>query len=157
MRKMTLILSLILILMLAFCAAFYVGGTLRASVTRTDAPASAYPQEFELVRSTIEGSGAYELYSDDELADARDYTLVAVDVALTNVGLFEAEWLNVQPQPLAGDVALYYLEGDTADVPSRETVSVRLKFLTRAPADAPRKLSIQYYVYGISRTLTIDV
>lgn len=157
MRKTTLILSLILGLMLAVCTIYYTGGTLRASVSRTDAPASDYPNEFMLVQSILEGAGANELYSDEPLDDAAKYTLVALSVTLSNVGLFDAEWLNVQLQPLEGDVAVYYMEGDTTDVPSRGTGGVRLKLITRASANAPRKLSIQYYVYGISRTITLDV
>lgn len=157
MKKLTLFLSLVLILMLAFCGFFYTGGTLRASVGRTDAPAASYPSEFELVRSALTDGSAPIIYSDEALGDIGEYTLVAVSVTLTNPGLFDAEWLNVQPEALPGDVAVYYLSGDGGDVRARGQGSVGLKFLTRAAADSPRRLSIQYYVYGISRTITVEL
>ena len=156
MRAATLLLSLILILMLCFCAFFYTGGTLQAQVSRTTASAAEYPDSFEQVKNILAAGSAPLRYSDEELGDVSGYALTDVNVILTNRGLFDAEWLNVQPEPLDGDIAVYSLSGDGSDVPARGTGHVNLKLITRADASAPRTLKIQYYVYGISRTIEVN-
>ena len=156
MRAATLLLSLILILMLCFCAFFYTGGTLQAQVSRTTASAAEYPDSFEQVKNILAAGSAPLRYSDEELGDVSGYALTDVNVILTNRGLFDAEWLNVQPAAAEGDIAVYSLTGDGSDVPAHGTGHVNLKFVTRAGADVPRVLRIQYYVYGISRTIEID-
>lgn len=156
MRAATLLLSLILVLMLCFCAFFYTGGTLQAQVSRTTASAAEYPDSFDLVRDILASGSAPRLYSEEGAVDASGCALVDVNVILTNRGMFDAEWLNVQPEPAAGDIAVYSLTGDGSDVPARGTGHVNLKIVTRAGADVPRSLRIQYYVYGISRTVEIN-
>lgn len=155
MRTATLLLSLILVLMLCFCAFFYTGGTLQAQVGRTAASAADYPESFEQVRRILESGSAPRRFSEEELGDASAYSLTDVNILLTNRGMFDAEWLNVQPESLDGDIAVYSLTGDGSDVPARGTGLVNLKLVSRAAADAPRTLRIQYYVYGISRTIEI--
>ncbi len=156
MRAATLLLSLVLVMMLCFCAFFYTGGTLQAQVSRTTASAAEYPDSFELVRSILDSGSAPLRYVDEELSDASDCALTDVNVILTNRGLFDAEWLNVQPEAVAGDIAVYSLTGDGSDVPAHGTGHVNLKIVTRAGASVPRTLRIQYYVYGISRTIEIN-
>ena len=156
LRGLTVFLSLVLALMLAFCAFFYTGGTLRAEVSRITAPAAEHPDTFEQVRDVLEGNGAPIRFTDESLGDASAYSLMDVNIILTNRGIFDAEWLNVEAQGIEGDVAVYSLTGDGSDVAARSTGSVNLKYVTRASADAPRSLKIQYYVYGISRTIEVN-
>lgn len=147
---------MILVLMLCFCAFFYTGGTLQAQVSRTAAPASEYPESFEQVRRILDSGSAPRRFSEEALGDASAYSLIDVNIVLTNRGMFDAEWLNVQPEGADGDVAVYSLSGDGSDVPARGTGLVNLKILTRAGAEVGRSLHIQYYVYGISRTIEIQ-
>lgn len=148
-------LSLILILMLAFGAFFYTGGTLKAEVSCLSAAASEYPEAFESIRGVIASSTAPQLFSGDALDDPFDCTLVDINITLTNRGVFDAEWLNIQVEPIAGDVAVYSLTGDGTDVSARGSGQVNLKLVTRAPAGSTREISIQYYVYGVSRTIRL--
>ena len=157
MKPITAILSLILALMLAFCAFFYVGSTLQASATCISANAAEYPEAFESIRSIIERDAAPQRFSTDPLDDAANYTLVDVTVSLRNRGLFDAEWLNIQLTGVTGDIAVYSLTGDGSDVAARSAGQVNLKLITRAGQQATRSLSIQYYVYGISRTINIPI
>ena len=157
MRTLTVFLSLILILMLSFCAFFYTGSTLRAEVSCITAPAAEYPETFDAVRQVLASGSAPILLSNEALDDATAYSLVDVNIILTNRGIFAAEWLNIQTQGTDGDIAVYSLTGDGSDVPARSTGQVNLKFVTRATNSAPRSLTIQYYVYGISRTIELNL
>ncbi len=154
-RTATIFLSMLLILMLCFCAFFYAGGTLRAEVSCISAPAAEHPDSFEQARRALANGIEPARFSDEALGDASAYTLLDVNVLLSNRGAFDAEWLNVQPLGASGDVAVYALAGDGTDVPARSTGHVHLQYLTHAPADAVRGLKIQYYVYGISRTIEV--
>ena len=156
MRTLTVFLSLILILMLSFCAFFYAGGTLRAEVSCITVPAADYPEAFASVQHVLASNSAPIVLSDASLDDISACSLVDVNIILTNRGIFDAEWLNIQTRGADGDVAVYSLTGDGTDVPARSTGQVNLKFVTRASGSVPRSLTIQYYVYGISRTIEVN-
>ena len=155
LKPLNFILCLILVLMLAFAAFFFAGGTLTASASSISAAAADYPEAFDAIRSVISTDTAPQLLSTEALGDAADYTLVDVNITLSNRGIFDAEWLNIQLEGAPGDVAVYSLTGDGLDVPSRSSAQVNLKLLTRAPANATRRITIQYYVYGISRSVHV--
>ena len=156
MRTLTVFLSLILVLMLCFCAFFYAGGTLQAEVSCITASAEEYPDAFASVQQVLASGSAPIVLSGGNLDDISGCSLVDVNVILTNRGIFPAEWLNIQTQGADGDIAVYSLTGDGADVPARGAGQVNLKLITRASGTPPRSLTIQYYVYGISRTIEIN-
>lgn len=143
--------------MLAFGAFFYTGGTLKAQVNSITADAAEYPDAFESIRSVVASGAAPRQFSQDALDDPANYSLVDVTINLTNRGIFAAEWLNVQLGPVTGDVAVYSLSGDGVDVSARSTAQINLKLVTRAPAGSVRTVSIQYYVYGVSRTIELQI
>lgn len=157
MRPITLVLSLILILMLAFLAFFFAGGTLRAEAVSITANAAEYPDAYASVKSVIESASAPQVFAAEDWGDAATYTLVDINVTLTNRGLFAAEWLNIQLEGAKGDIAVYSLNGDGMDVGARSSQQINLKLITRATAGSKRSLQIQYYVYGISRSITVEV
>ena len=157
LRTLTVFLSLILILMLSFCAFFYAGGTLHAEVSCITAPASEYPEAFSAVQEVLASGSAPILFSGASLDDASACSLLDVNIILTNRGIFDAEWLNVQAKGAEGDVAVYSLTGDGTDVSARSTGQVNLKYVTRAAGSVPRTITIQYYVYGISRTIEVNI
>lgn len=157
MKPATTIFSLILILILAFCLFFYSGGTLLAQVSSLNADAAEYPDAFESIRSILSTDTAPQTFSGDTLDDASNFRLVDVNISLTNRGIFDAEWLNIQLSPAVGDVAVYSISGNGTDVAARSTGQINLKLITRAPADSRRSVSIQYYVYGISRTIKVEI
>lgn len=157
MKPFNVVLSLILVLLLAFGAFFYAGGTLRADASSITASAADYPEAFSSIESVLSSSTAPQIFSTDPLGDAANYSLVDISVTLTNRGVFDAEWLNIQLGGVTGDVAVYSLTGDGADVSARSSAQINLKLITRAPASMQRELTIQYYVYGISRSVTVTV
>lgn len=156
MRPATVVFSLILVLILAFCAFFYTGGTLQTDVSSISASALEYPDAFASIRGVVTGGTAPQVFAGDALDDPAGYSLVDINISLTNRGIFDAEWLNVQVVGTSGDIAVYSLTGDGSDVPARSAGQVNLKLVTRAPANARRSISIQYYVYGISRTIEVQ-
>ena len=141
--------------MLSFCAFFYTGGTLRAEVSCISAAAMDYPEALNAIRDVLASGSAPILFSGASLDDASALTLVDVNIILTNRGIFDAEWLNIQTEGAEGDIAVYSLTGDGTDVLARGTGQVNLKYITRTAGSAPRKITIQYYVYGISRTIEV--
>ena len=155
MKPFNIFLSLILILMLAFCAFFFAGGTLMAEVSSISAAAADYPDAFDSIRAVLDNQSAPQSFSTDPLGDIDDYRLVDINLSLSNRGIFAAEWLNIELKAVNGDVAVYSLSGNGEDVPARGGAQANLKLITRAPIDAGREISIQYYIYGISRTITV--
>ena len=157
MKPSTIILALILVVIIAFGAFFYAGGTLQAQVSCISAGAGDHPDAFASIQNVLSSNSAPQLFSADPLGDAANYSLMDISISLTNRGIFAAEWLNIQLNGATGDVAVYSLTGDGTDIPARSSAQVNLKLITRAPVDSPRSVSIQDYVYGISRTVTVDI
>lgn len=157
LKPFNIFLTLILILLLAFGAFFYAGGTLMADVSSITASASDYPEAFESIQAVLENESAPQSFTTEPLGSPEDYTLVDINLSLSNRGIFDAEWLNIQLQGVNGDAAVYSLTGNGEDVPARGGTQANLKLITRAPLNVVREITVQYYIYGISRTITIPV
>lgn len=156
MRKLTVPLSIILILLLAFAAWFYLGGTLRAETYIQTARAADYPQAFAAIRALLASGSAPQVLGGDAVTeDPSAYTLADITVTLTNRGLFPAEWLDIRTEAVEGDVAVYALTGEGRDIAARDSGQVNLKLITTARADATRNIHIQYYVHGMKREITV--
>ncbi len=148
---------MILVVMLGFGAYCYLGSTLQSSVTCISAAASDYPDAFDSICAVIGRGSAPQTFSEDIPDDAANYSLLDITVNLKNRGLFDAEWLNISLEGVPGDIAVYSLTGDGTDVAARSSGQINLKLITCADVNTVRNLSIQYYVYGISRTITVEV
>ena len=156
MRKLTAILAIILIILAGFAAWFWFGGTLRAQVYIQTARAADYPEAYGAICSLLESGSAPQAFADQKLGDdAARYTLVDVNLRLTNRGLFPAEWLDIRAEAAPGDIAVYSLTGEGSDIPARDTAQVNLKLVTTAMPDAVRDITIQYHIHGMQRTITV--
>ena len=78
-----------------------------------------------------------------------------VTVTLQNRGLVPAEWLHVGVVPAEGDIAVYALTGEGGDIAPRDSGTVNVRLITTARPDAARAVTIQYYVYGMKREITV--
>ena len=157
MKPLNLLLTLVLILALAFLAFFLVGGTLTPAVSCISARAAEHPVAFSSIRNVILSDAAPQVFSTDSTDNPEAYNLVDVNITLTNRGIFDAEWLNITVNAAAGDVAVYSLTGEGSDVPARSAASINFKLITRAAGDVPRSATIQYYVFGMSRTIDVEI
>ena len=156
MRKLTAVLAILFALLAGFAMWFYVGGTLRAQACIQTASAADYPEAFGAICDLIEAGSAPQRFGDAALKkDAAAYTLVDVSVTLHNRGLFPAQWLDIRAAAVPGDIAVYALTGEGSDIPARDSATVDLKLITTAPADAVRDITIQYYVHGMKRSITV--
>jgi D-alanyl-lipoteichoic acid acyltransferase DltB (MBOAT superfamily) len=72
------------------------------------------------------------------------------------VGMFAAEWLDIRVEGVPGDVAVYSLTGEGSDIEARGSGQVNLKLITAAAPDTPHRCVIQYYIYGMKRTIAVD-
>ncbi|MBQ8110889.1 MAG: hypothetical protein IJ124_12090 [Clostridia bacterium] len=156
MRKLTALLAIIFTLLLGFAAWFYFGGTLRAQVYIQSAAASEYPEAYGAIRSLLASNSAPQRFDGSPLhEDAAGYTLVNVTITLTNRGLFAAEWLDIRAGAVPGDIAVYALTGEGSDIAPRDSGQVNLKLITTASPAAERPITIQYYVHGMKREITV--
>lgn len=157
MRKLTVLLAIVLVLLLGFAGWFYLGGTLRSTMSVQAARAADYPEAFGSVRSLLEGGAAPQILDGGGLSeDPSPYMLMDINVTLTNRGLFPAEWLHITAVGAPGDIAVYAVTGEGSDVMPRDSATVNLKLVTTASADAPRSIVIQYYVHGMKREITVE-
>ena len=156
LKPLNVLLALILALALAFLGFFFYGSMLSPQVSRITAEAAAHPEAFSSIRNVIEGDSAPQMFSYEEIGSAGNYRLIDVNITLENKGIFDAEWLNITVGSAPGDVAVYSLSGQGSDVSARSASAVNFKLITRADENAPRSAEIQYYVFGLSRTIRVD-
>ena len=156
MRKLTAILVVVLVLLAGLTAWFYLGGTLRAQVFIQTANAADYPEAYGAIRSLLASGSAPQTFADPALPeDPSPYTLVDINIRLTNRGLFPAEWLDIRADAIEGDIAVYALTGEGSDIHARDSGTVNLKLITVAPSDATRDIHVQYYVHGMKREIVV--
>ena len=154
MRKLTAVLTLILMLLLGFGGWFYIGGTLHSQVSIQTARAAEYPEAYGAIRRLLDSGAAPQILDGGALSeDPSAYTLVDITVALTNRGLFPAEWLDMRLQGAEGDIAVYAITGEGSDIAARDRGQVNLKLITTAPPDAERRVLIQYHIHGMKRQI----
>ncbi len=157
MRGFIACLAVILVLMIAFVTYFFVGGTLSAEPTVVSVPASQQADAFAAAKSVVEGGVAPQRFSNAEIGNADGYRLIDVTISLKNIGVFAAEWLEIDVSPAQGDVAVYSVTGDGTDVASFTRSQANLKLLTAAGENARRTVTVSYYVLGMRRSVRITV
>lgn len=155
MRKSTLMLAVLFVLLLMCGILFLAGGTLSGSVSVAATSASEYPQAFESIGQVLASGGTAQRFSEAMPANAEDCRLEVVTLSLHNPGLVSAEWLSVSVEGAAGDVAVYSVDGEGDTVPGRGDGSLTLKIVARADGAGDRRYQVQYYVFGMKRSLTL--
>lgn len=155
MKKLNVFLMIVLILMLAFVAYFYIGGTLRAQATIATAPASDYPDVCASITSIVNSGAAPQQFAALP-SSPEGCTLVDMTVSLSNYGLFDAEWISISVEPAEGDIAVYSMTGESSAIAARTAGQVNLKLVTTAPAETTRKVTLNYYVFGMLRSVTVE-
>lgn len=156
MKKLTLLLGSILALMLAFAGVFWIGGSLRATARVLTAGAAEYPDVFPSIRSVLESGSAPQTFDASELRDASAYTMMDITLSLENRGFLPMEWLHMEAIPEAGDVAVYSLSGEGTTLPARSAGQLNLKLLTAGAAGSGRQVTVEYYVFGLKRQITVS-
>ena len=157
MKKLTLFMRVTLLALVAFAALFLAGGTLGVEMSAVTAPAADYPQVFDSIAGVLAAGTAPQLFAADLPGDLSSEGLTMEDVTLTlaNRGVFDAEWLSVEALPVPGDIAVYSLTGEGSTVRARSVGTINLKLLSRG-SPAGRKYRIEYYVYGLKRSVTVS-
>ena len=156
MKPLNVLLCLILALALAFVGFFFYGSMLSPTVSRISARADEHPEAFASIKNVILSDSAPQVFSYEEIESAGNYALVDVNITLTNRGIFDAEWLNITVNGAPGDVAVYSLSGQGSDVSARSASAINFKLISRAGENAVRSADIQYYVFGMSRTIRVE-
>ena len=156
MKKLNVFLLIVLLVLIALTVWILAGSHLSAEAHIITASAAEHPDAFASIQNVLASGSAPQQFTGDLPQSADGCTLVDVTVTMTNSGLLPAEWLDAAVIAQPGDIAVYSLTGEGTDIPGRSTGQINLKLITRAPAGATRKITIQYYVYGISRSVTLE-
>ena len=120
------------------------------------ASAADYPEAYQSIRGVLRSGAAPQVFADPDLPEDPDgYALVDVTIELYNRGLFPAEWLDVAASPAPGDVAVYSLSGEGTSLPARSEGQVNLKLITAADPGPGRTVTVEYYVFGVKRRITV--
>lgn len=155
MKKSTALLAIVLFVMIALAALFLIGGTMSARLSVVTAGGADYPKAFAAIREVLESGDAPQMLSHGAVPEAEACRLEDVTITLKNRGLLPAEWLYVQVEGAPGDIAVYSVTGEGSSVPARSTASINLKLIADARGSGDRTYHVQYYVYGMKRTLTV--
>ena len=141
MKTVNVFLTIILVLMLAFVACFMVGGTLRAEAQVAAAPAMEHLDACASIQSIV-NSGAAPQQFQPLPATPEGCTLVDATITLSNIGLFDAEWIDISVEPAEGDICVYSLTGETSSLASRSAGQVNLTLLTTVPEGTTRTVRL---------------
>ena len=155
MRKSTALLASLLLILAALAALFLIGGTLTARISAVSAGASEHAQAFDAIRRIMAARAEPQRFEERLPEDAAACRLEDVTIRLANRGLLPAEWLYVEVEGAPGDIAVYSITGEGGGVPARGTGSLNVKLVSRGDVSGERVFRIQYYVYGMKRTLTV--
>lgn len=155
MKKLNVVLLIVLILLLAFVVYFFVGGTLGTRASVATAPASDYPDVCASITNIVNSGAAPQQFAALP-SSPEGCTLVDMTVTLSNRGLFDAEWISISVEPAEGDIAVYSMTGESSTLAARSSGQVNLKLVTTAPAGTARKVTLNYYVFGMLRSVTIE-
>jgi len=155
MPKSTLVLGIVFALLVTLAGLFLLGGTLSAQVEAVTASASDYPAALESIRAIVEGGQAPQYFDEPLPADAAQCQLENVTITLSNRGLIDAEWLSVTVDGAPGDIAVYSISGESDTVAARTLGTLNLKLISLKSGAGSRVYHVEYYVYGMKRTLAV--
>ena len=156
MRRSTAALAGILILMVMLAVLFLTGGRLDARLTSASAGAAEYPQAFESICALLEADSVPQRFTDADVPAADGCRLEDVTITLRNNGLIPAEWVYIKADGAPGDIAVYSITGEGGTVAPRSTATVNLKLISDVRGTGSRTYHIEYYVYGMKRSITLQ-
>lgn len=155
MPRSTVILAIVFALLLTGAGLFLLGGTLSARVESVTAAAADHPDAFEAIRDTLDAGTAPQVFSEGLPANAAACRLENVTLTLANRGLFDAEWVSVEVEGAAGDIAVYSVAGEGKTVPARTLGTINLKLIALPSSAGSRVYHVEYYVYGMKRSIAV--
>ena len=154
MRKSTMILGTVFLILAMLTALFLSGGTLSAKLDVMTANAAEYPKAYASIQGVLQ-TGAPQLFFNALPEDPADCRLEDVTITLSNRGLIPAEWISVNVAGAPGDVAVYSITGEGSSIGGRSVGTVNLKLVSLADSQPRRTYRIQYYVFGMKRSIEV--
>ena len=155
MRKSTMILGAIFLILLMLTVIFLTGSTLEVKIDAMTANAAEYPKAYASIEGVL-AAGAPQLFAQELPTDPADCRLEDVTITLSNRGFVPAEWISVNVDGAPGDVAVYSITGEGSTVAGRSVGTINIKLVSLAGSRGARNYHIQYYVYGLKRELDIS-
>lgn len=156
MKALSILLSIVVVLLVALIAFFFIGGTLGAQAHIVAVPAQEQPEAFAAAAEAVQTGHAPRAFAQMEGDDPAAYTLVDITASLKNNGLFAAEWATFTIEPGEGDVAVYSQSVESLDIAPRSGAETNFKVLARGNG-AGRTLRVEYYVLGMRRTVSLSI
>ena len=155
MKALKIALAVFLGALIAFAAFFWFSSSLKTEVQVVEVEAQTQQEAFDSARDLLLAGIAPEVFQEEIPESSNGYTLTDVNLTLKNAGPFEAEWITWEIVPGEFDIALYSFTAPQGDLASGEETVINMKFLSRAGEDS-RTVTLQYYVFGLKRTLNIS-
>ena len=155
MKALKIALAVFLGALIAFAAFFWFSSSLKTEVQVVEVEAQTQQEAFDSARDLLLAGIAPEVFHEEIPESSNGYTLTDVNLTLKNAGPFEAEWITWEIVPGEFDIALYSFTAPQGDLASGEETVINMKFLSRAGEDS-RTVTLQYYVFGLKRTLNIS-
>ncbi|HIU33221.1 MAG TPA: hypothetical protein IAB02_01535 [Candidatus Pullichristensenella excrementigallinarum] len=155
MKALKIALAVFLGALIAFAAFFWFSSSLKTEVQVVEVEAQTQQEAFDSARELLLAGLAPEVFQEEIPESSNGYTLTDVNLTLKNAGPFEAEWITWEIVPGEFDIALYSFTEPQGDLASGEETVINMKFLSRAGEDS-RTVTLQYYVFGLKRTLNIS-
>lgn len=156
MKPKTIALAALLAAMLIFAIILRAGGTLTAKVTRGVARATDYPERFEEAREAVSSGRAPFQFAQEMPENAEGCKLLSLSIELDNNGLLAAEFPSVTVEGQSGDIAVYAMTQDNADIPAHDSKVIDIKLLTTGDVTKARRIGVDYYIFGVARHIGFD-
>ncbi|MBR6027813.1 MAG: hypothetical protein IKP40_01895 [Clostridia bacterium] len=154
MKYIALLLVFLLLASLAGIGYLYVSSTFSVSQVTCEAlEASAQPQFFASTKLQLEEHALVgTVFSDTVPGDAADYQFITYTVRLMNSTAVNADMVEVQITPMAGDICQI---GSTRAMAlqGRSEGDISVTMLTGIAMHPVRELTVTYYLWGIPFTL----
>lgn len=154
MRKSTVLLGTVFLILAMLTVLFLTGGTLSARLSVMTANAAEYPRAYASIQGVL-ASGAPQVFFQTLPEDPADCRLEDVTITLSNRGLIPAEWISVNVEGAPGDVALYSITGEGSTIGGRSVGTLNVKLVSLADSAPDRTYHIQYYVFGLKRSIEV--
>ena len=154
MKKLNIVLALVLAVLIGFVIYFMVGAKLHAQSTTAAAMGWEYPEVFDSINGILASGSAPQQFQQLP-KDTHNCTLLDITLTVQNRGMFSADWLDISVIPQEGDIAVYSLTGEGASIPAHSSGQVNLKLVTTS-TQARHTIELNYYVYGMPRTIRVS-
>ena len=134
-----------IVIVVALAAVYYiVSSKLPMRMEVSVVPASVQKERFSQITQEV-SAGLYDGVS--ALDDINEYSFVTIIASASNFSPFTAEWTQLSPKRLDGDLLICETDAGPKDIPPFQTGDLSVTILTKNDS-ADRSGWLEYYIFG---------